>query len=171
MRLKPIADADIGLVAGWLAREENYQWLDFGNGHQTLTTVALKIMAQQPTHLLRLFTAGAEEKPIGLVGLSKVDRQFHTATLWYVLGDKSFSGRGYTTRAVSLVLALAFADLGLQAVNAWAVDQNTPSIRVLERNGFRYIGRQRRCHYVRGEARDRLLFDLLAAEHSVITDP
>ena len=75
--------------------------------------------------------------------------------------------RGLATRAVNELLTEAFG-AGLRAIAAWAVDSNTPSIRVLERNGFRLIGRQRRCHVVDGQARDRLLFDLLAAEHEVI---
>jgi len=29
------------LVASWLATKENYQWLDFGNGRQTVTPVLL----------------------------------------------------------------------------------------------------------------------------------
>ena len=37
------------LVAGWLARKENHQWLDFGNGRQIVTPALLKIMAQRET--------------------------------------------------------------------------------------------------------------------------
>ena len=48
--------------------------------------------------------------------------------------------------------------------NAWAADGNTGSIRILERNGFRPIGRQRMCHVIGGRQVDRLLFDLLTSE-------
>jgi RimJ/RimL family protein N-acetyltransferase len=44
------------------------------------------------------------------------------------------------------------------------VDHN-PSLRTIERLGFRFIGRQRQCHYIDGRLYDRLLFDLLASEH------
>jgi hypothetical protein len=30
------------LVASWLARKENCQWLDFGNGRQSVTPALLK---------------------------------------------------------------------------------------------------------------------------------
>ena len=61
-------------------------------------------------------------------------------------------------------MTLAFGDLGLHTINTWAVEHNQ-SVRVIERLGFRFIGRQRQCHYIDGRLYDRLLFDLLASEH------
>lgn len=165
MQLRPIDTVALGFVAEWMAREENYQWLDFGNGNQVVTPVSLKLMTQRDIHLFKVFTSDLDGAPIGLVALSNISHNFHTATLWYVLGDKSYGGQGYTTRAVSQILTFGFSELGLQAVNAWAVEYNDPSIRVLTRNRFQMIGRQRRCHYIGGRAFDRLLFDLLSCEH------
>jgi RimJ/RimL family protein N-acetyltransferase len=165
MTLKLIGDDEIPLVAGWLGREENYQWLDFGCGHQIVPAAQLKLMIRREIHLLRLFTPDSDESPIGLVALSNIAPAFHTATLWYVLGDKRHRGRGLTTRAVSELLTFGFAERGLKAVNAWAVGDNKPSIRVLECNHFRLIGRQRQCHSIDGRDCDRLLYDLLASEH------
>jgi len=82
-----------------------------------------------------------------------------------VLGDKTYAGRGYTSRAVGQLLTLGFTTLGLETVSAWAVEDNAASIQVLVRNGFLAIGRQRQCHVIDGRPRDRLLFDLLASEH------
>ena len=165
MKLLPLATSEIlDLVVGWLARKENYQWLDFGNGRQTVTPALLKIMAQRDTHFLRAYTGDRDERPIGIVGLNSVDRVFKTGTLWAVAGEKSFSNRGYVSLASSKFLTLAFRDLGLHVVNTWIVDRN-PSVRSLERLNFRFIGRQRQCHTIDGRPYDRLLFDLLASEH------
>ena len=165
MVVRSVENSDLGIVAAWLAQKENYQWLDFGNGNQLVSPVLLRFMIQRNSNAFRVFTSDSGEAPIGIVALGNVSRNFKTAMLWYVLGDKRFSGGGYTTRAVSAMLSFAFTDLELRAVNAWAVDQNDPSIRVLERNRFRLVGRQRQCHYVDGRAFDRLLFDTLASEH------
>jgi RimJ/RimL family protein N-acetyltransferase len=164
MRLETLEAPDLARAGAWLSDEQNSRWLDFGGGAQHLDAAALRIMTQRPLHALRLFTADDGE-PIGLVALSNVAPRFGTATLWYVLGDKRYGGRGYTTRAVAGMLTLGFGTLGLRAVNAWAVEANTPSVRVLVRNRFRPIGRQRRCHVVDGRVCDRLLFDVLASEH------
>jgi RimJ/RimL family protein N-acetyltransferase len=151
-------------VAGWLAKPHNHQWLDFGNGVQAPTALSLKLMTQRGLHVLRIFTADDDITPIGVVGLSNVDRHAGTATLWAVLGRKRFGGQ--TVHAARRLLTFAFTELGLQSVNAWAAETNVPSIRSLERLHFRYAGRLRQCHRIDGRVLDRLLYDLLAAEHT-----
>ncbi|MGH8641799.1 MAG: GNAT family N-acetyltransferase [Burkholderiales bacterium] len=165
MKLMPIDTPELlQMVAGWLARKENYQWLDFGNGRQPVTPALLKIMTQRESHFLRIYTSDRDDDPIGILGLNSVDHTFRTATFWGASGEKSFRNRGYSTFASSRFLTLAFHELGLEAINTWAVDQN-PSLRTIERLGFRFVGRMRQCHYIDGRPYDRLLFDLLAGEH------
>lgn len=167
VRLTPLASPElIRLVAGWLARKENYQWLDFGDGRQILTSEWLKIMAQRDTYVLRVYTCG-DGAPLGVVGLDEVNRHFKTARVWAVAGESALRRRGYATRAVSGMLTLAFRDLGLQTVTTWVLDTN-PSVRIAERLNFTFIGRQRQCHVIEGRAYDRLWFDLLASEHQQI---
>jgi RimJ/RimL family protein N-acetyltransferase len=170
MRLLPLDTPGVlGLAAGWLARRENYQWLDFGNGRQTVTPALLKIMAQRDAHFMRAYTLDRDDVPVGIVGVNSVDRISRTATLWAVAGEKSFSNRGYVSLATSKFLTLAFRDLGLHAINTWIVDGN-PSLRSLRRLNFRFVGRLRQCHLIDGRPHDRLLFDLLAAEHKELDD-
>lgn len=164
VRLDPVGAADLPTVAGWLGRKENYRWLHFGPGRQRLDEVTLKFMLQRDLHLLRTYRPAGHDGPVGLVALSDVDRDVGTASVWYVLGDKRFGGRGHTTRAVARLLGVAFEELGLESVFAWTVDTNRPSRRLLRRLGFRPAGRRRRCHRIDGVVRDRLLFDLLARE-------
>lgn len=162
--LLPLDASDLlTTVVGWLEQKENYQWLDFGDGRQRLGPEWLKIALQRGTHVVRVFAAD-EDVPIGVVGLSNVNRHFKSATLWVVLGDKARAGRGYATAAVSAMLTFGFRDLGLESINTWIVEHN-PSVKVAERVRFRPIGRQRQCHYIDGRPYDRLLFDLLASEH------
>ncbi|MGH2566808.1 MAG: GNAT family N-acetyltransferase [Bacteroidota bacterium] len=165
MYLRPVDTNDVRTISQWLAEKENYQWLDFGSGKQILSPESIKIMIQRDIHVLRLVISGPENIPVGLVALSNIDRNFGTATLWAVLGDKRYSGHGYTTRAISEMLTYGFDELGLQSINAWSVESNTASIRLTEKNHFRVIGKQRRCHRIDGQMYDRLLFDILASEH------
>lgn len=165
MKLLPLDRPELfALVASWLVRKENHQWLDFGNGRQIITPALLKIMTQQEAHFIRVYTFDRDDTPLGILGLNSVNRGFKTATFWAVAGEKSFGMRGYGTIAASKFLTLAFRELGLHVINTWAVDTNT-SLRGMRRLGFRFIGRQRQCHYIDGRVYDRLLFDLLASEH------
>jgi RimJ/RimL family protein N-acetyltransferase len=59
---------------------------------------------------------------------------------------------------------LGFAELGLHAITTWVVDGN-PSIGVVRRCNFRFMGRQRECHWIDGRPYDRLWFDVLPSEH------
>lgn len=165
MKLLPLDDPGlVELAAGWLARKENYQWLDFGAGRQIVTPALLRIMAQRESHFLRVYTADLDEAPVGILGLNSVDRVFGTATWWGASGEKSFRVRGYSTLASSLFITLAFRELGLRAINTWVADGN-PSRRIIERLGFRFIGRQRQSHVIDGRPYDKLFYDLLASEH------
>jgi RimJ/RimL family protein N-acetyltransferase len=167
MKLLPLDRPElIELAAEWLSTYDNYKWLDFGNGVQKVTPVTLKIMTQRDLHVFRLYTADDGDLPVGIVGLTNVDRNFKTASLWAVLGRKRYGG--CTSRACSRMLTFAFTELGLQAVNAWTTEINVAAQRTLERLHFRHMGRQRQCHYIDGRPYDRLLFDLLASEHQEI---
>ena len=164
MILRPLESAaDFELAAGWLQCKENYQWLDFG-GTRGVSAALLKIMVQRQRHFIRLYTSHEDDTPLGIVALNSVDRNMRTATLWVVAGDKSFRCRGWAHIATSRLLTVAFQELGLHSVNTWAVEHNV-SVRGAQRLGFRFIGRQRQCHFIDGRPYDRLLFDLLASEH------
>lgn len=164
MKLGPLDTPElVELAARWLARKDIYQWLDFGAGRQIVTPALLKIMTQRDSHFLRVYT-NDDDEPIGIMALNSVDRTHGTGTLWGVTGEQAFRNRGYATFATSKFLTLAFKELGLRSINTWTVEHN-PSVRVLERLNFRYVGRQRQCHWMDGRAYDRLLFDLLPNEH------
>jgi len=165
VKLRPLDSPElIQLVAGWMAQKENTLWLDFADGKVALTPAWLKILAQRKDVILRVYTANESAVPLGIVALDDINWTFRTARLWAVAGCKSFATRGHATRASSKLLTLGFRELGLHAINTWVVEGN-PSIRAVERLNFRFIGRQRQCHYIDGRPYDRLWFDLLASEH------
>ncbi|MCP5055639.1 MAG: GNAT family N-acetyltransferase [bacterium] len=49
-------------------------------------------------------------------------------------------GKGYASEIVAASLALAFGELGLPMVDAFAMPANHASLRVLEKAGFRLVG-------------------------------
>lgn len=164
--VRPLEVNDLDLVAGWLALEENYQWLDFGSGLQQLPLASLAAMVKRDIHDMLVFGEDGGTVPIGLVALSDIAANFASGTLWYVLGDKSCGGKGYTSQAVAAMLERAFGALGLVSVYAWTVSNNTGSARILKKNGFQRIGVQRQCHRIGETLHDRVSFDLLAEEYA-----
>ncbi|HSN18150.1 MAG TPA: GNAT family protein [Gammaproteobacteria bacterium] len=166
MELIPLHDERLIRRASlWLTEKSNRQWLDFGDGARDIDAGALKAMVHSQTHIIRAFTADDTGEAIGLVGLAGVNRDFRSAILWAVLGDRCYAAKGYVFRATTAMLSLGFAEYGLECVNAWAVECNRASLRILRKLNFTPIGRQRSCHYIDGRAFDRLLFELQATDH------
>jgi RimJ/RimL family protein N-acetyltransferase len=73
-------------------------------------------------------------------------------------------GRGYTTRALRLACAWAFASLGVVRIEWRAYVGNDGSRRVAEKAGFRYEGLQRARLVQRGERRDCWVAALLPGD-------
>jgi RimJ/RimL family protein N-acetyltransferase len=163
MILKAIDSSEVARVYEWLTDPQNNQWLEFPGGLQS--PLQLRLLLERETHYLRLFKASPQGDPLGLVGLSDINRTFGTAMIWAVLGDRSHVGKYYTTQAVSRLLEIAFGELGLRSIHAWTVETNTPALKLLKHNGFRFMGRQRQCHVLKGQVLDRLWFDLLSSEY------
>lgn len=169
MNVRPIRPGEHGLVAAWLEDERNSQWLDFGGGRRVVDAVALKVMCQRDLHLIRVYTE-ENDRPVGLLGLSDVDRRSRTATPWCVLGDKEYGRQDLTIRAVASLLEEGFRELDLRSMFAWTVEINRGGRRLLERLNFRFIGRKRQCHKIGERLYDRLLYDLLVEEYRGYTD-
>ena len=101
---------------------------------------------------------------VGTVNLSQIFYgPFKNAYLGYLLGAK-FTGNGYMTEAINLVLAAAFGRLRPHRIEANVQPTNTPSIRVLERCGFSREGFSRRYLKVGGAWRDHERWAILAED-------
>ncbi|HEX7474987.1 MAG TPA: GNAT family N-acetyltransferase, partial [Dehalococcoidales bacterium] len=75
-------------------------------------------------------------KLVGDVSLFQISRgSLQRCLIGYSL-DQQYSGRGYTTEAVSLAVEFAFNELKLHRVEAGVMLGNTGSMRVLEKVGF-----------------------------------
>jgi ribosomal-protein-alanine N-acetyltransferase len=91
---------------------------------------------------------------VGTITLSQIFRKaFQNAYLGYQLFG-GYTGNGFMTNAVDLVLRFAFEDLGLHRVEANVQPNNKPSIAVLTRNGFAKEGFSRRYLKIAGRWRD-----------------
>jgi len=91
---------------------------------------------------------------IGQINLSQIFRRsFQNAYLGYQL-FAGFTGHGYMTDAVYLVLRFAFDQLRLHRVEANVQPDNAASIAVLQRNGFTKEGFSPKYLKIGGKWRD-----------------
>jgi [ribosomal protein S5]-alanine N-acetyltransferase len=103
---------------------------------------------------------------IGRANLSNIVRKaFQNAYLGYFL-DRAYNGRGYMTAGIDAVVDFAFGPARLHRVQAAVMPENVPSVRVVEKVGFRLEGFAPRYLRIDGEWRDHNLYALTTEDRS-----
>jgi ribosomal-protein-alanine N-acetyltransferase len=151
-----------GLVAAWLSRNEINRWLTAEWRNRVVCTTVLAIALRNPKN--RLFLVRCNDQACGLTALADIDLADATAMVWYVLGEPGFSRDGIASEAVRQLVRKSFRELKLQSLYAWVMEDNFASSRLLQRVGFREVGRIRRAASSNGRQVDRIYFDLVASE-------
>lgn len=82
-----------------------------------------------------------------------------SATIGYWVAER-FAGRGVTPTSVALATDLSFSQLGLHRMEICLRPENTASLRVVQKLGFRYEGLRRRYIHINGVWADHLCFAL-----------
>jgi ribosomal-protein-alanine N-acetyltransferase len=96
----------------------------------------------------------------GRVNLNNIIRgAFQNASVGYWV-SQSHAGRGLASAAVGEIVASAFTELGLHRLDACTLLHNTPSQRVLTRNGFRPFTVIEQYLKIAGKWQDHILFQL-----------
>ncbi|MGN6503254.1 MAG: GNAT family N-acetyltransferase, partial [Pseudolysinimonas sp.] len=86
-----------------------------------------------------------------------------SASIGYWVAER-FAGRGVTPTAVALATDHCFFTMGLHRMEICIRPENGPSLRVVEKLGFRYEGLRRRFIHSNGDWRDHFCFALTAEE-------
>src|SRR3954451_3648083 len=88
-----------------------------------------------------------------------------SASTGYWIAER-FAGVGATPTAVALTTDYCFQQLGLHRMEICIRPENTKSLRVVEKLGFRYEGLRRRYIHINGDWRDHFCFGLVSEELS-----
>jgi RimJ/RimL family protein N-acetyltransferase len=94
---------------------------------------------------------------IGIAGLHRIEYRHGVALTGTIIGAQEFRGRGYGTDTARVRTRYAFEALGLRMLMSEVFTDNAASLRMLERAGYREVGRIPRRHWKRGAFRDVVL--------------
>ena len=86
-----------------------------------------------------------------------------SASIGYWVAER-FAGKDVTPTAVALATDYVFFGLGLHRMEVCIRPENAPSLRVVEKLGFRYEGLRRRFIHINGDWRDHFCFALTVEE-------
>ena len=95
-----------------------------------------------------------DEKTVGAINLSQIFyKSFQNAYLGYSLGV-NYTGKGFMTEAINLILRFAFKDLKLHRIEANIQPHNSAWIKVVKRCGFSLEGFSPKYLKIGGKWRD-----------------
>jgi RimJ/RimL family protein N-acetyltransferase len=99
---------------------------------------------------------------IGACGLH-LNAGIKDALMGYVLNRKYWN-QGYMTEAAKRIVQFGFEELGLKRIYASCDPANTASVRIMEKIGMKFEGRQREEKFTRGNWRLSLLYAILETQ-------
>lgn len=103
-------------------------------------------------------------KPIGLMGIHKIDWRSGVGTTGALIGEKEYWGQGYGTDAKMILLDYAFNTLGLRKICSGAMAFNKRSIRYSLHCGYKVEGRLRRHTFRNGKFQDQIVLGVFRDE-------
>jgi len=126
--------------------------------HEVLTH---ELTAYQRGGMVPLAILDADDAICGRINLNSVVRgAFQNASVGYWV-SQSHAGRGLASAALAEVVKTGFGEYGLHRLEAATLLHNTPSQRVLARNGFRPFAVSEAYLNIAGTWQDHILFQLL----------
>lgn len=115
-----------------------------------------------------------DDRPIGTVGLHRVDRANGSAEFGIAIGEKAEWGKGYGTDALRAICDFGFGELRLERIALEYYAGNDRGRRSYEKAGFVHEATRRHARFARGEYVDVHVMSLLreewAAAHAAPAD-
>ena len=166
--LRDITPHDVDAIHSFCSDPEVTQWSTWGPNTRAETEAFVAdavAEAAAPERAAFTLAVVVADRVVGTAGVWVTSAADRTGELGYTL-HRSAWGRGLGTETAGLLLRHAFDRMGLERVEATCSPDNAGSVRVLEKNGFRFEGRLRAHKKVNGGRRDSLLFATLLQEAS-----
>lgn len=162
--LRPIQRADLPQLAAWRndpeIRQRTREWRPLTDADQEAWYQAISGRARRDY----MFMVTVGRRSVGVVGLCGHDTIDATAEISFYLGRPGSRRKGYTTRALRLLIVWGWHSMRLERILAEAYDFNAPSHVVLRSLGFVEEGRLRSHVWKNGQRCDSLMFGLLRKE-------
>lgn len=140
-------------------KAENYYTQRY---QKTLLTYDFNMFLRQKAFRYWLMEKDNPSKIIGTVSIQRIERSiFQTCTIGYKM-DEAYRKKGYMQEALGKIISVIFSDLKLHRIEAYVKPENTASIRLLEKSGFRNEGIAYESIFINDAWEDHLRFSLIS---------
>jgi RimJ/RimL family protein N-acetyltransferase len=163
--LRPWRDSDIPALVAVCQDPEISRWTrvpsPYGEADAKLFMLdRLDGLLKGTTVPFAIVSADDDERLIGSVALIRFAWEHRRAEVGYLIAREA-RGSGHATRAVRMIAAWGFAQLGLERIDLLAATGNAASLRVAERAGFTREAVLRSYLLAKEGRQDMVLFGLL----------
>lgn len=165
LEIRDLVDGDFEAVHRYASDPEVTRFLSWGPNREEdsrgFLVQARKHAVERPRQQFELAVVDrASGELIGGCGLHLRREAFREYETGYCLA-RDWWGRGIGSQVARLVVDFGFRSLRAHRIYAQVFPDNTASMRILERLGFRSEARLRRDSFVRGEWHDTLVYAIL----------
>jgi RimJ/RimL family protein N-acetyltransferase len=155
--LRPVTKADLPMLMRWINDPDNRQYvLNYWPQTELSEEEWLKKISTSQTDL-HLVVETIDGKPIGVMGLHRIDLKNRNAVTGTIIGDQENRGQGYATDAKLTLLQYCFEELPLHRVTSYVMAFNERSLRYAGRCGYREEARLKDMHWKKGQFWDQVI--------------
>ena len=161
--MRPITRDDIDFIFELFKRSETNKYSEYPDLKTRDEAVEMYESYLKPgfdDHFRVIIEKKDTGTPMGTIGLYKYSETHRRAEMGYDL-LKEYWGNGYISEAVRAITNYGFNDLGLIRIEATVDQENSRSIRVLERVGFKHEGTLLKRYYYRGRFHNELYYGII----------
>jgi [ribosomal protein S5]-alanine N-acetyltransferase len=167
VRLRLMVEADVPAVVAAVQDPEIPRWTrvpaPYGQGDARQFHRMVSNGIQSGTDLAALIVSVERDEVLGAIGIHGIDPESARCSAGYWVAAEA-RGRGFAARAMRLLCAYAFDELGVKRIELWIDPNNKPSLGVAEAVGFTREGLLRSFMPILGQRRDMLMYSLLPGE-------
>jgi RimJ/RimL family protein N-acetyltransferase len=161
--LRAFRAADIRHFRRWFADAEvvRYWWMRDVPWARWPLVAALILFTRGTLERGSIFwTIELDGKPIGHTNIRHIDRGAGHGTAAMFIGEKSAHSKGFGGEAIAVRNRYVFEQLGLHTIRASAFVENVATRRMLEKAGYRIVGRRQSDVSIAGVAHEVIEFEL-----------
>lgn len=170
--LLPLAEQQIETLHNWNKEEKHFEYYTCRplKSRQSLEDYKHKTLSTISEGIQKIYVLSRKENPdapLGKITLFDFNPRNHSAEFGYYLPDCN-RGQGLGSIMLSKFIEICFTDaeLDLNKIYATTSSINLPSIKLLEKSGFKLDGRMREHYWINENRYDQLIYSMLKGDGS-----
>jgi RimJ/RimL family protein N-acetyltransferase len=167
VRLRPLRKEDYSLLFDWyndpeiVAPFDRFEMDTWESFVQAVESAPDDLASTAPRYVVERIEG---DRLLGFVGHYLAHPVLTLTDVWYVLGDRAERGKGYGSEAVGLLVDSLFTGSDRPRVGATCDVENVPSMKLLERLGFRPEGTLRQALFHHTKWHDVRIYGVTRSE-------